>query len=245
MSEAANDRNWGPLSAAERRVLGVLIEKAKTTPDGYPLTLQSATTACNQKSARDPLTNYDTDDVDETLQSLRKKGAAIMVDAGGRVLRYKHSLYDWIKVSKVEAAVLAELFLRGAQTEGDLRARASRMEPLPDLATLQEVLKALETRGMVVYLTPPGTRRGVIVTHGFSTPEALERERQKHSQTLVQSDTDDFAPPPASSPTRAAGPIPPTLIDEVALMKLELDRQAELIRLLTEEVRALKSALGA
>ena len=70
-----------------------------------------------------------------------------MVEAGGRVVRWKHTLYDWLKVNKVELAVMAELLLRGPQTEGDLRARASRMEPLPDLPALQAVLDALEPRG--------------------------------------------------------------------------------------------------
>ena len=111
-------------------MLGVLVEKAKTTPEYYPLTIAAIVTGCNQKSNRDPVTNYDADDVEEILQGLRKKGAAVMVEAGGRVVRWKHTLYDWLKVSKVELAVLAELLLRGPQTEGDLRARASRMEPL-------------------------------------------------------------------------------------------------------------------
>ena len=70
-----------------------------------------------------------------------------MVEAGGRVVRYKHTLYDWLKVGKVELAVVAELLLRGAQTEGDLRARASRMEPLADLAALQAVLESLASQG--------------------------------------------------------------------------------------------------
>ena len=111
-------------------MLGVLVEKAKTTPEYYPLTIAAIVTGCNQKSNRDPVTNYDADDVEEILQDLRKKGAVVMVEAGGRVVRWKHTLYDWLKVSKVELAVIAELLLRGPQTEGDLRARASRMEPL-------------------------------------------------------------------------------------------------------------------
>ena len=73
---------------------------------------------------------------------------------------------------------MAELLLRGPQTEGDLRARASRMEPLADLPALQAVLEALAPRGLVVYLSPPGQKRGVVVTHGLYPPEELEKVRQ-------------------------------------------------------------------
>ena len=112
--------------------MGVLVEKAKTTPEYYPMTVAAIVAACNQKSNRDPVTNYDQDDVEETLQGLRKKGAVILIEGSGRVAKWKHTLYDWLKVTKVELAVLAELLLRGPQTEGELRARASRMEPLED-----------------------------------------------------------------------------------------------------------------
>ena len=78
---------WVPLNPRERRVVGVLVEKGKTTPEYYPMTVAAIVTGCNQKSNRDPITNYDQDDVEDTLQTLRKKGAAIMVEAGGRVPR--------------------------------------------------------------------------------------------------------------------------------------------------------------
>src|SRR3954454_654347 len=159
MSLPAEERSWVPLTPRERRVLGVMVEKAKTTPEYYPLTLAALVTGCNQKSNRDPVTNYDSDDVEEILQGLRKKGAAVMIEGGGRVVRWKHTLYDWLKVSKVELAVMAELLLRGPQTEGDLRARASRMEPLADLPALQTILEALAPRGLVQYLSPPGQKR--------------------------------------------------------------------------------------
>src|SRR3954454_20075176 len=159
MTIPATDRNWVPLTARERRVLGVLVEKAKTTPEYYPMTLAAIVTGSNQKANRDPVTNFDADDAEDILQGLRKKGAVVMVEAGGRVVRWKHTLYDWLKVSKVELAVLAELMLRGPQTEGDLRARASRMEPLADLPALQTILEALAPRGLVQYLSPPGQKR--------------------------------------------------------------------------------------
>ena len=126
--------------------MGVLVEKAKTTPEYYPMTVAAIVAACNQKSNRDPVTNYDQDDVEETLHGLRKKGAVILIEGSGRVAKWKHTLYDWLKVTKVELAVLAELLLRGPQTEGELRARASRMEPLDDLPALQAILDALTPR---------------------------------------------------------------------------------------------------
>ena len=75
---------WVPLGPRERRVVGVLAEKGKTTPEYYPLTVAAIVAGCNQKSNRDPITNYDQDDVEDALQSLRKKGASIMVEAAGR-----------------------------------------------------------------------------------------------------------------------------------------------------------------
>ncbi len=185
MTEPAAERTWVPLDWRERRVLGVLVEKAKTTPEYYPLTVAAIVAGSNQKSNRDPVTNFDADDAEEILQGLRKKGATVMVEGSGRVVRWKHTLYDWLKVSKVEIAIIAELLLRGSQTEGDLRARASRMEPIADLATLQGHLESLAERGLVVFLTPPGQRRGVMVTHGLYPPEELERERQKHAHRGV------------------------------------------------------------
>src|SRR5262249_6607394 len=126
-------------------------------------------------------TNYDADDVEDFLESLRRKGAVARVEAGGRVIRWRHLLYEWLKVGKEELAVIGELLLRGPQTEGDLRSRASRMEPFPDLPALQAVQGPLAERGLVVYLTPPGQRRGVVVTHGLYPPEELERARQAHA----------------------------------------------------------------
>src|SRR5437763_763090 len=106
MSAPVAERSWVPLTLPERRVLGVLVEKAKTTPEYYPMTIAALVSGCNQKSNRDPVMNFDADDVEEVLQGLRRKGAAVMVEAGGRVARWKHTLYDWLKVGKVELAVL-------------------------------------------------------------------------------------------------------------------------------------------
>src|ERR1700730_8776997 len=112
---------WRPLSAIDRRVLGVLAEKAKTTPDGYPMSINSLRSGCNQKSNRHPLMELELEDVEESLTRLRAAGAVAEVQGSGRVLRYRHYMYEWLGVEKVELGVMTELLLRGAQTEGELR----------------------------------------------------------------------------------------------------------------------------
>jgi uncharacterized protein YceH (UPF0502 family) len=185
----------------ERRVLGVLVEKAKTTPDVYPLSLNSLLTGSNQKSNRDPVLELSDLDVEEALAGAQKKGLAIKI-TGGRVERWRHNLYEAWKADKVELAILAELLLRGPQTEGELRGRASRMEPIEDLDTLRAVLQPLKERGLVAYLSPEG-RRGTLVTHGFHGAEELRRLRERHAME----DTGPPPPPPTSRPVES-GPAP-------------------------------------
>jgi len=237
--------SWVPLTARERRVLGVLVEKAKTTPENYPLSVAAIVTGCNQKTNRDPITNYDADDVEDILHSLRKKGSAILVEAGGRVPRWRHTLYDWLKVNKVELAIVAELLLRGPQTEGELRARANRMEELPDLATLQIQLEALAPRGLVVYLSPPGQRRGVVVTHGLYPADELERVRAAFAQAGI-SGGDDEAPSRMSTARAelAAEATAPGWRDELDGVRAEIEALRERVETLTNELNALRAELG-
>jgi uncharacterized protein YceH (UPF0502 family) len=173
MSESA----WEPLPMAERRILGVLVEKQKTskTADSYPLTLNSLTTGCNQKSNRDPVLDLTEDEVEESLSSLQKKGYVTRL-TGSRVDRFKHELYERWTPNGPQLAVLAELLLRGPQTKGELRGRASRMAPIDTLEALDEVLQPLVERKLVVWLADPD-RRGATLTHGFHTPEELANAR--------------------------------------------------------------------
>ncbi|RLS30645.1 MAG: DUF480 domain-containing protein [Planctomycetota bacterium] len=167
-----------PLDAVERRVLGVLIEKAKTTPEAYPLSLNAVITGCNQKSNREPVMTVDEDQVSSALDSLRAAGAVTEYFGSGRVPRYRHHAYEWFgNVEKEELSILAELLLRGEQSEGDLRGRASRMDPIADLTLLRSLLDKLAERGLVVWLSPPG--RGRILTHGLLPEEKLEKVRAK------------------------------------------------------------------
>jgi uncharacterized protein YceH (UPF0502 family) len=187
---AETPASWPALGLAERRVLGVLVEKAKTTPETYPLSLNAVVTGCNQKSNRSPIVNFSPSDVEEALANAQKNGLAIKI-TGGRVDRWRHALYEAWNVDKVELAILAELLLRGPQTEGELRGRASRMEPIPDLETLRLKLRPLADRKLVVYLTPEG-RRGTVLTHGFHAPDELEHLRKTETRD---------APLPGPSPS--------------------------------------------
>jgi uncharacterized protein len=235
---------WVPLKPRERRVVGVMVEKAKTTPEYYPMTVAAIVAACNQKSNRDPVTNYDQDDVEETLHGLRKKGVVILIEGSGRVAKWKHTLYDWLKVSKVELAVLAELLLRGPQTEGELRARVSRMEPLADLLALQAILDALTPRLLVVYLSPPGQKRGVFVTHGLYPPEELEKVRAAFAD---RTGSNEEVPTRLSSSRvdQATAASVPGWSAEIASLRSELENLRGTVLALAAEVRELKSALGA
>src|SRR4051812_15438847 len=158
-------RLWQPLTMRQRRVFGVLIEKAKTTPDVYPMTINGLVSGCNQKSNREPQMNLSSDDVEQVLEELRGMGAVTEVQGSGRVAKYRHHAYEWLGVEKTELAVMTELMLRGEQTLGELRGRAARMEPVADLAALKPVVDSLVKKGLMVELTPPG--RGQVVSHGL------------------------------------------------------------------------------
>lgn len=165
------------LGRSELRVLGVLIEKAKTTPEQYPLSLNAVVTGCNQKSNRDPVMNLDEEQVNQALIRLRECGAAAEVFGNGRLARYRHLAYDWLGVEKEELAILAELFLRGGQSEGDLRGRASRMDGIPDLQALRAHLDLLEKKQLIIWLSPPG--RGRLLTHGLLPAKELQDVQTK------------------------------------------------------------------
>ncbi len=168
---------WQAIESRERRVLGVLVEKAKTTPDAYPLTLNSLRTGSNQKSNRFPQMELDEEQIEEACDNLRKVGAVTVIQGDGRREKYRHLAYEWFGVDKVELAVMAELLLRGAQTVGELRARAARMEPIKGLDELTPILQSLLSKNLIVYLSPPG--RGAVVTHNLYEPRELEKVRRE------------------------------------------------------------------
>lgn len=223
---------WPVLPVGERRVLGVLVEKAKTTPEAYPMSINALTNGCNQKSNRDPVMNLLEEDVQEILFACQKKGLVTKV-IGGRVDRWRHNLYDQWKLEKVEAAIVTELLLRGPQTEGELRSRAGRMEPIDDLDTLRQKLAGLEERKLIVYLGPKD-RRGVMVSHGFHTKQELDIARSGMVMEDVSSPTPPHVPSPRASSLE-------TGLNEA---KAEIAALKSQMQDLQAEVKKLKDALG-
>jgi uncharacterized protein YceH (UPF0502 family) len=205
------------------------------------MTVAAIVTGSNQKSNRDPVTNYDADDVEDTLNKLRAKGAVLIYEGAGRVPKWKHTLYDWLglKNRPADLAVLAELLLRGPQTEGELRTRAARMDAIPDLNVLQEILERLESQGLVVFLSPPGQKRGVVVTHGLYPPDELERVRTLHAQRSVASVDDETDSPRSAASTSASSS---GRLDELRAEVTGLRAEVESLR---AELRDLKASLGA
>ncbi len=197
-NQEADTKKWRQLNAEQRRILGVLVEKAKTTPESYPLSLNAIATASNQKSNRSPQMNLDAEDVEVELDNLREFGAVVEVQAGGRVAKYKHLAYEWLGVDKYELAVMAELLLRGEQTVGELRGRAARMEPIADLNTLKPILRSLVEKGLVIELTPAG--RGQVVTHALYSDRRIDELRQQYAGNA--------ASPPARSGAATIGEAP-------------------------------------
>ncbi|MSR47349.1 MAG: DUF480 domain-containing protein [Planctomycetes bacterium] len=166
------------LNATERRIVGVLIEKGLSTPEYYPMTVNALVAGCNQKNNRDPLTVLDVDAVETSLKSLEQKGLVLSVIAdSGRVVRWRQELVRKLELSVTDLAVLGELLLRGEQSEGDLRGRASRMRPIETLEALREMLKRLAARRppLVIRLSPEGSARGVQWTHGMFPADQLAK----------------------------------------------------------------------
>jgi uncharacterized protein YceH (UPF0502 family) len=131
------------LDAAEVRVLGALMEKEATTPEYYPLSLNALVNACNQKSNRDPVVDYDEDTVSDALARLREKRFALTVTGGGRVNKYQQRISETLNLGRRESAILCVLFLRGPQTLGEIKDRAERMFTFTDLAETELVLEKL------------------------------------------------------------------------------------------------------
>lgn len=218
---------WQALTREQRRVAGVLVEKAKTTPDVYPMTVNSITSGSNQKSNRSPLMELEADRVEQVLDQLRGLGVVVEIHGDGRAIKYKHLLYDWLGVDKVELAVMTELLLRGHQTLGELRQRASRMEPIDDLGRMKQLVDGLVARGLMLELTPAG--RGQVVSHNLYGPEELQKVRAQlaaEGHGAAGDDDSGEAAPSAANANRSG------LADRVTeLERLVADLAARLDRL--------------
>lgn len=138
----------GQLTPAEQRVLGALIEKRWTTPDQYPLSLNSLRLACNQLTNRDPVTEYDEATVRDAAQRLSRYGLTRLASGhGSRSVKYRHLAEEGLSLSREELAVLGVLLLRGPQTPGEIKARTERMATLESLDETERVLGVLSERG--------------------------------------------------------------------------------------------------
>ena len=142
MHDNENDATKPLLSPVEARVLGCLMEKQRTTPDQYPLTLNALVTACNQKTSRQPVMQLTPGEVGHTVNQLRDRGL-IHASFSGRTERYDHKLAGTFLLDRRQLGLLCTLMLRGPQTPGELRTNAARLADLPDLATVQETLDSL------------------------------------------------------------------------------------------------------
>jgi uncharacterized protein YceH (UPF0502 family) len=132
------------LNDSEVRILACLIEKEMTTPEYYPLSLNSLTNACNQKSNRNPVVSYDEADVASGLGSLQEKGLVRKtLTSGDRVSKYLHAILDRFDLSRREVAILCELMLRGPQTAGEVRSHAERMYIFESLEEVENTLQGL------------------------------------------------------------------------------------------------------
>jgi len=214
------------LTPLEGRIIGCLIEKEITTPDQYPLSLNALTTACNQKSNRDPVLDLAPTAVQEVVDGLMKKH--LVTDrsggVGGRVTRYRHrfcnSQFGHLQMSAHETAIVCELLLRGPQTPGELRSRANRMAPLRDVHEVESALAALAAREEALVARLP-------------------REPGKRESRWMQLFTGDAPPAPAASEADEVFPAPAH--DSHAL---ELEARVAQLEREIERLRRRVDALG-
>jgi uncharacterized protein YceH (UPF0502 family) len=220
--------------AIEIRVVGCLIEKQRTTPDAYPLSLNSLRLACNQSTNRDPVVDYDEATVVEALRRLALRGwTRLASGAGSRARKYRQLMPEALGVDDGELALLGVLMLRGAQTPGELKQRSERLHGFVDLAAVQTALDGLVERGYVApHERRPGQKelRYEQLLGGFGDDE-------------VESAVAAAAPPgkaaegvsASAEPDRDAGPVPAE--DRLTRLEREL---AEL----RAELSSLREALG-
>ena len=165
------------LSLLETRVLGVLIEKERTVPDTYPLTLNALVTGCNQKTSRDPIISASESEVQATVDSL-KSMSLVIESSGGRVARYSHNFERVLQVPRQASALLAVLMLRGPQTVGELRINCERLHSFADISSVEAFLHELAERpaGALVRELPrqPGARENRWMHLLSGAPEVQE-----------------------------------------------------------------------
>jgi len=175
------------LNDVEARVLGSLVEKQLTTPEYYPLTLNSLTLACNQKNNRTPVTSYDETTVAQALESLREKNLAyVFYGSTSRVPKYKHVLPEVMHLNAPELALMCVLMLRGPQTTGELATRAHRMHEFSGLEEVESTLNSLIAREpdpLVVRLPRQPGQKEARFTHLLSGEPNIEAFAEAETST--------------------------------------------------------------
>jgi uncharacterized protein YceH (UPF0502 family) len=239
----ATEGTPGPrtLTRHQRRVLGVLVEKAITTPNQYPLTLKGLTTGCNQTSNRDPVVNYTEEQCEQYLDELRALGlvACIHTD-GSRVEKFRHYVRKAYPFTEPQLAIITELWLRGRQQPGELRTRASRMAEINSQDQLRAELTSLMQQGFV-QADGPLDRRGVLVDHAFYPPHEIQRmeRRAVESHAGAPADAADIDSP------RSPGGTSLELETEVERLSVELQELREKLAQVVDELAELRRSLGA
>jgi uncharacterized protein YceH (UPF0502 family) len=211
------------LSNHEIRVLGCLIEKQRTTPDHYPLSLNSLRLACNQSTNRDPVVDYDDATIRDALHRLGRRGYARLAGAG-RAAKYRHLLSEALPMSDAEQALMCVLMLRGRQTPGELKQRGERIHAFADLDELHATLAALIARDLVIQLHRRPGQKEERYAHLLGGEQSGERESHNGS--------------PEPQPARAqegqpigASPRPPDDLDErVARLEREVAELRDVIQ---------------
>ena len=213
------------LSLLETRVLGVLMEKERTVPDSYPLTLNALVAGCNQKTSRDPIINATESEVQSAVDSLRSM-SLVIESSGGRVARYSHNFERVLQVPRQASALLAVLMLRGPQTAGELRINCERLHSFSDISSVEAFLRELAERpaGALVREFPrqPGARENRWMHLLSGVPEVQE---------------------PASLPTAAAGAVD-LGVSELATLKAKVARLENELSALQALVTKMAAELG-
>jgi uncharacterized protein len=183
--------------AVELRVLGCLIEKQRTTPDVYPLSLNALRLACNQATNRDPVVDYDEQAIRDALQRLSAKSWVRLASGpSSRAVKYRHLFDEALDLAIPELSLLAVLMLRGAQTVGELKSRSERLHCFASLVEVDETLRALASRELVVRLERrPGQKEerwehqlGETTTAGRTTaqPDSLEERVRRLEEQVAE-----------------------------------------------------------
>jgi len=242
------------LNALQCRVIGCLIEKQITTPDQYPLSLNALVNACNQKSNRDPLLDLSEQTVQETLDTLARKHMVMEKSGfGSRVPKYQHRFcnteFGDLKLDAQELAVVCELLVRGAQTPGELRTRASRMATFHDVSEMEATLDRLANRPdgpFVVRLAREPGRRDSRYAHLFSGPVSEQDAQAGGSVGAPADGVGDGSSFAVSTDLLASrsSPLPPEVAFPASNNEQRLARVEEEVRILRAELDDLKRRLG-